>query len=438
MRARAARPSSSVVVLVFVVTALIASAWPVAARPYGAVGRAGEVRYGNASLAKPRCVSMADNAGRTMPLCFHRALDGPHKASPAWMDKTVAAFKASWTAQVNTLGYRRPLPDGGKPAGHGPNAGLDIYLADVAGDGTFGFCTSDRGVKGERRPAFCVVDNDFAEFGGTAKQRLRELKGTAAHEFFHAVQYAYDATTPAWFSEGSAVWMEDQVFPGLNTNRRYLDVTALRTPEDAFDRASGTGNYGSWLFWQFLDEKYGSGTVRAVWARVAARDGSESDVFTAVKEASGRPLGEAAATFGAWNYAVGTPDLYAEGVSYLNGLGGTRPPLEASHRLTATRRSTDATGEDEIWRVIPAAPRSVHYVQVTAAEGMTVDISVNQPRWAARMKQLNGQEAFKPAAVFGGSNTAEMRLAAGQSALLVLTNPSASATTLQYRVVARP
>lgn len=429
MRARATRPVAHVVVLVVVILALVAV--PVAARPYGAKGRTGEVRY-DVAPAKPNCVRMEDNAGRTMPLCFHRTTSGAHRTSATWFKAAISAFKTSWNQEVRVRGFRRPLLDGGAAKNQGPNRGLDIYLADIGDDGTFGYCTNDPGVTGERRPAYCVIDNDFAEFGGTATARLRELRGTAAHEFFHTVHYAYDRSIPAWLSEGSALWMEDQVFDSGNTNRRYLDITALRQPEDPFDR-SGTG-YGAWLFWQFLAEEYGRDTVRSVWNRVAADTGTE-DVFAAIAPDVREKFGRVLATFGAWNYAVGSEWSYVEGDGYRSALGGKKPPLDASHTLTATRLDTDMTGSDAP-REITAEPRSVHYVRITAEVARNVVVEVNRAGSSSWMVQTGPGQFTEPTAF--GSGAAQISLQAGQSALLVLTNTAAREVALTYRAEAQP
>lgn len=446
MRARASHPIAHVVVLVVVILALVAV--PVAARPYGAAGRAGEIRY-DVAPAKPRCEAVYDSAGRRTSMCFHRTTTGAHRSTATWTEHTIKAFKDSWNKQVKAMRYRRPLADAGAKKEQGPNTGIDIYLADIGDDGTFGYCTNDRNPDpdGDQRiPAYCVVDNDFAEFSRDAGERLLELKGTAAHEFFHAVHYAYDHTVPPWLSEGTAVWMEDQVFDRGNTNRRYLDITALRQPEDPLDK-SGTG-YGGWLFWQFLSECSTPATVRSVWSRVGKATGSEADVFRAVKGATGKGLGPNLASFGAWNYALGADWSYGEGGAYLKALG-SRPPVSASHELTATRGTTDATGAAGVDRVIEAGARSVHYVAVRATVDMVVGITVNVPSGAARITHAPGATpAFpRPAlcgapsgsapSLFGTSNTRSTQLDAGESLVLVLSNPTGVAKDLTYRVVAR-
>jgi hypothetical protein len=434
--------------VLLVAATLAAAAVPAAARPYGLRGRDGanELRYERSITPLRRCANVYDQNRNRRQLCFHWTDRGRHVSSPGWVDATVSAFVTAWNAQVRDGRYLPPLRDAGGDD-LGDSRGTDIYLVDIGDDGTFGSCTTDPGQNGATAPAYCIVDNDFAEFPVPASARKTELRGTAAHEFFHAVQYAYNTNADAWFAEGTAAWMEDQVFDGGNTNYRYLDVTALRTPEDPFDKADGSAHYGSWLFWQFLGECRRPSAVRSIWADVATTDGSDASVMGAIADLTGG-IGPTLAAFGAWNYAVGQPWSYGEGAAYLQALGGTRPPLDAAHELTATRRSTDLTVDPDDPpaspdRTIAAGPYGVHYVRIKAAQAMDVEITVGDPTGAALIKQT-GTSAFAAPALCGETGqpslfatpTKSIELSAGQSALLVLTNPSDADATLTYRAVA--
>ena len=48
------------------------------------------------------------------------------------------------------------------------------------------------------------------------------LKVTIAHEFYHAIQFAYDVGEDIYFMEESSTWMEDMVCPEVNDNYNYL------------------------------------------------------------------------------------------------------------------------------------------------------------------------------------------------------------------------
>jgi len=59
-----------------------------------------------------------------------------------------------------------------------------------------------------------VVDDDYAEYG--YDDSLDPLDVTAAHEYNHVLQYAYDALQDKWMFESTATWMEEKVFPDID------------------------------------------------------------------------------------------------------------------------------------------------------------------------------------------------------------------------------
>ena len=130
-------------------------------------------------------------------------------------------FAQTWATEIGELGYRAPLSDLDSFE-NGGDGRLDIYLADVGAEALFGWCTSDdpASYATYRVSAFCVIDEDYTNraFG---IDPLPALKATAAHEFFHAVQFGYDWLEDLWLMEGTAAWIEDEVFDGVNDNLRY-------------------------------------------------------------------------------------------------------------------------------------------------------------------------------------------------------------------------
>ena len=96
--------------------------------------------------------------------------------------------RSSGSRIVDAGGYKAPLPDK-----KGPNDKLDIYLVDIGDDGLYGYCgpEDEVGPAGPTR-GYCVLDDDYADRSSRANTPLENLQVTAAHEFFHAVQFAYD------------------------------------------------------------------------------------------------------------------------------------------------------------------------------------------------------------------------------------------------------
>ena len=152
-------------------------------------------------------------------------------------------------------GYRRPLPDGNI----GGSAKTDIYLDQLEG-GLYGYCTTDQTRykgKGHAVWAFCVIDADFAGFP-PPRTPLENLQVTAAHEYYHATQFAYDYLEDRWMVEATAAWAEDELYPNVNDNFQYLASSPITKPGRSIDKfeSGGVFQYGVWNFFRYLSEHY--------------------------------------------------------------------------------------------------------------------------------------------------------------------------------------
>jgi hypothetical protein len=231
-------------------------------------------------------------------MCFHwvastsdqPADDGdPSTNPPAQVISTRAIFEEVWAEIVTPvpagLGYREPLSDIDEPS-NGGDEKLDVYLVDVGRDNLFGYCATDDLQSPEfTRPVYCVVDNDYAAVQfGLPPEPDGFLKATAAHEFFHAVQGAYDFFEDAWFMEGTATNMEETVYPTVDDNVNFLSFSPLTRPASPLDRGGfGDSEYGSWIFWRFLEEKLyrrDPNVIRRVWNRARAALPTDPDEYS--------------------------------------------------------------------------------------------------------------------------------------------------------------
>ena len=190
---------------------------------------------------------------------------------PDQVDETLAAADASWQTIVGRLGFRAPLADT-RSRFDGGNRKLDVYLADVGARKLAGYTASDdRRLSKDSKykyldiSAFLVVDNDFAGSQFTRGTPLGNLRATVAHELFHASQFAYDYKEDRWLAEGTAAWIEDEVFDGVNLNRGYLKHSPLTNPLESLDYGNRGHEYGSWIFLRYLSERYGKDIIRQIW-----------------------------------------------------------------------------------------------------------------------------------------------------------------------------
>ncbi len=197
--------------------------------------------------------------------------------SQTWVNQMLNLMNKVWKKEVKNLGYRPPVSD----TGRGGNGKFDVYLAQIGDAGLYGYCAPER-----RKPGFqwlasgyCVLDNDFVEFPLAPMDSARV---TAAHEFFHAIQFGYDYGEDVWLLEATATWMEERAFDDVNDNRQYLvagQTVDSFTPLDFFN-SSGSQQYGNWTFFEFLSKNYGNGVVKAIWNKAAAFKGAPDQYST--------------------------------------------------------------------------------------------------------------------------------------------------------------
>jgi len=208
----------------------------------------------------------------SLPICVHWTDDGPSAATLSHAQDTLGAAATSWQVIVEDLNFRAPLPDT-RSTVDGGNSKYDIYLADTGSVDLSGYTSSDDSRLSKNSnyryrdvSAFSVIDNDFrdGQFDNGASQ-LDRRRAAVAHELFHASQFAYDHAEDLWLVEGTAAWIEEQVFDSVNLNRAWLKRGPLSRNFDPLDLGRNGNQYGSWAFFQYLSERYGAGFVRQIW-----------------------------------------------------------------------------------------------------------------------------------------------------------------------------
>jgi hypothetical protein len=329
-------------------------------------------------------------------ICFHWVerqndedappeLDADGDGLRDWVETTMVVFEEVWAHEIETLRFRPPKSDATSSNNEGDGR-LDVYLANLGNDGIYGFCTSDdpnlSRLGDPSYPywdvsAYCVVDNDYDPAEYPAQTPLGNLQVTAAHEFLHASQFAYDVSEDGWLMEGSAVWVEDEVYDDIDDNYQFLQMSALTRPgtpldltNDNFGSDEFQLRYGAWLLFRFAEERLGNdpAVVREIWERADASpmqsygDRFSLRAFAGAAAARGSGFKQLFADFGAANYF---PELfYEEGAAYLAAVG--RPP--------ATRTTTLSAAKPRIgWRGARIAHLSNQYVVIRRGSGVGAD-----------------------------------------------------------------
>ncbi len=256
------------------------------------------------------------------------AADTDSSGVPDFVEQVASVYVEVLAHYETTLGFRAPLDDGAI-ADNGGDDRFDVYLVDFAGVGDGNYRDDACGPGNQDQCAgYMVEENDFAGYGYPSTLVANRILGS--HEFFHAVQSAYDNGQGSIMAEGSAVWATESFDPSLNDFEYFLDGY-LDNPDRPLDKPLpgpvDPFSYGSAIFFQFLEEHYGPGTVRSLWER--CEDGAngvadpvwltEIDPLLAAQD--GASFAEAMDDFATWNLFTSSfsdpARSYAKGNQYL-------------------------------------------------------------------------------------------------------------------------
>jgi len=300
--------------------------------------------------------------------------DGDPATTPRYIQKVRRTLQHVNDTYV-AAGYRRPKPDGALGGGTDK---VDIYIGDIGNQGLYGYCASDDpndpDQTGDRSVwAYCTLDNDYAAAEFPTNSPLENMRVTAAHEYFHTVQYAYDAYEDGWILESTATWAEDELFDTVDDNRQYLADSPLTRPRKSLDRFGGLYHYGAWIWWRYLTEKFAGRTgelpdlVLDVWRRLDGTPGAPNLYSTQglarVLGARGTKLKRQFALFSAANrhpasvYSEGRARAYrpaAPATSITVSPNTRNPPalgLRRNHLSSATVRFTPRDTDRRDWRL---------------------------------------------------------------------------------------
>ena len=280
---------------------------------------------------------------------------------PDFVERVQRVAEHVHTIENGKLGWREPKSDRRKGGSKGKT---DVYLKQLGGS-LFGYAAPDRGQAGEgkklprRLYGYLVLDNDYNrhEFPGTKPSE--DLAVTFAHEYAHILQFGYDAYQDAWFAESSAVWMEDQVYDGINDYLRYVRrwVKLFATPLTA----NSVREYGSSVWNEWLTHRYGDAVVRKTWAgAIDAKPGgfSVSSYERAIRASGGIDFSRDFALFARDLAEWRTGTAFSEGRAY--------PDVSRQGNLPQEGRSIDRALNHTTFQLLRVHPRGGRAVIVKA------------------------------------------------------------------------
>ncbi|MFO0590072.1 MAG: MXAN_6640 family putative metalloprotease [Polyangiaceae bacterium] len=240
------------------------------------------------------------------------AADANADGTPDFVEEVASVYEDVLAKYHDDMGFRAPADDG-MIADNGGDARFDVYLVDFAGQGDGNYrddkCT-------QQNPQICagymVQENDYKGYGYPSTLVANRILGS--HEFFHAVQSAYDNGQGSILAEGSAVWATEQFDPTLKDFEGflpgYLDNTdrPLDTP---LPGAVDPFSYGTGIFFEFLTERYSPDMVRFLLSRCENGANGVADPvwFTELdpllQDKAQTTFGDAMTEFATWNLFTG-------------------------------------------------------------------------------------------------------------------------------------
>jgi len=318
----------------------------------------------------------------------------PSDGVPDYVNLVGDVFEYCYQKEVYNMHYSTPPPDGTE----GGNSRYDVYISSIHGIG-YGITFPE--TKIASRPdlytSFILVDNNYStlEFG-TRHTPTEFLQVTAAHEYFHAIQFGIDVDEDAWWMEATAVWMEDEVYNSVNDYAQYYDVW-FSSPKVSLNFEDGWHEYGSSVFAKYLSEKYGGpGIIQTIWNNCKTKDSLDA-IATALGD-PGKFDGKFQTAFSSFvltNYYKIPPDGYIEGSSYpvVHIEDFSVKASQNEHVFQVGTRGNEAFPDENIPELDHLSSQYIKFIQPKLIDKPTklhIDFTAKGVVWATRIiKVLN-------------------------------------------------
>lgn len=200
---------------------------------------------------------------------WQATVDANSNGVPDYVEALARIADSSYVFIVDSLGYPAPLSDTG--CVDGGDGRVDIYI-DSLPAGLYGLThnqTECYEPTYQHEAGWVVIDRDFQQLPSYKGRPLDAARVTLAHELFHTVHFALDATEHVSWFEMSAVWMEEQIYDDLNDYYLYDYIFFEKPWLSIHDTTDVFHLYIAALFPMFVTEKLDRDIVRAVWERAA-------------------------------------------------------------------------------------------------------------------------------------------------------------------------
>ncbi len=193
---------------------------------------------------------------------------------PDYIETMGEIFEYIWFYFENTLGYSTPPGDGSL----GGSQKYDIFVENLPSN-YFAITYTTSFINASENSCASYIKMRI-NYNGTVFQNLTEIENikiTAAHEFFHAIQFSYNCYERFWLMEATAVWSEDEIYDNINDHYRYMPSWFQNSSKTIDDESNHM--YGSFILFQYLDEHLGGpDIIKTIWEESRSRANSVSDI----------------------------------------------------------------------------------------------------------------------------------------------------------------
>ena len=201
---------------------------------------------------------------------WQAGVDSDGDGVPDYVQAVAMAAESCYVHIIDTLGYPRPMVDSG--CVDGGDARVDIFLQALP-LGYYGMTYNQPGCYEpdvQHEAAWVILDHDFQHIPQYVGRPLDAARVTLAHELFHTVHFAIDATEHVTWFEMSSVWMEEEIYTSIN-DYYYFDYVFFDNPRAALQDTVIPGHMYQAVVWPiYLSTKYGRDIIKAVWLHAGA------------------------------------------------------------------------------------------------------------------------------------------------------------------------
>ncbi len=233
---------------------------------------------------------------------------------PDFIEKAGIYLDSAWDLYHSQIGYLEPPSDGAA----GGDSKYDVYFLKIAAFG--GTIFEGPGPEPwEDFSSYIQLHNTFLGFPPNLDpdgDQLGALKVTCAHEYFHAVQLAYDGSDDLWLYESGATSQEDALFPEAHDNYQYFP-SYWNDPDTFLTVNAGFHKYGAFVWPSFLVDSYSDSLIRTFWEYSRFWQGMTS--FDSALVQYGTSTKDAFQQFAVWNFFTGSrfqAGYFADGANY--------------------------------------------------------------------------------------------------------------------------